>query len=269
MLIQEFRVILPLTVEEYQVAQLFNVAEASKNETGGGDGVEVVKNEPFYNYPLLGGNHNEGQYTYKIYHLKKKVPAFIRLIAPNGSMEVHEKSWNAYPYCRTVISNEYMKEDFELKIETLHIPDQGTKKNVHELAGNILAKREVSYIDIANSPVSSNEYKADEDPSRFKSEKTGRGPLVGPQWWKTCDPVMTCYKLVTCNFKWRFFQSTVENFIMETEHRLFTNFHRQVFTSMDKWHGMTMEDIRYLENKTKEELDNLRPLGEVRGTVGE
>ena len=38
MLIKEFRVILPMTVEEYQVAQLYAVAEASKNETGGGEG---------------------------------------------------------------------------------------------------------------------------------------------------------------------------------------------------------------------------------------
>ena len=30
-----------MTVEEYQVAQLYSVAEASKNETGGGEGVEV------------------------------------------------------------------------------------------------------------------------------------------------------------------------------------------------------------------------------------
>ena len=39
MLIKEFRVILPMTVEEYQVAQLYAVAEASKNETGGGEGI--------------------------------------------------------------------------------------------------------------------------------------------------------------------------------------------------------------------------------------
>ena len=36
-----------MTVEEYQVAQLYSVAEASKNETGGGEGVEVLKNEPY------------------------------------------------------------------------------------------------------------------------------------------------------------------------------------------------------------------------------
>jgi hypothetical protein len=104
MLIKEYRVTLPLTVEEYQVAQLFSVAEASKDNTGGGEGIEVLKNEPFTNYPLLGGKYNSGQYTYKIYHLASKVPAFIRLLAPRGSLEIHEEAWNAYPYCRTVIT---------------------------------------------------------------------------------------------------------------------------------------------------------------------
>jgi hypothetical protein len=89
---------------QYQVAQLFSVAEASKDNTGGGEGIEVLKNEPFTNYPLLGGKYNSGQYTYKIYHLASKVPAFIRLLAPRGSLEIHEEAWNAYPYCRTVIT---------------------------------------------------------------------------------------------------------------------------------------------------------------------
>lgn len=89
---------------QYQVAQLFSVAEVSKNQTGGGEGIEVLKNEPFENYPLLGGRYSSGQYTYKIYHLTSKVPAFIRVIAPKGSLEVHEEAWNAYPYCRTVIT---------------------------------------------------------------------------------------------------------------------------------------------------------------------
>ena len=31
------------------MAQLFSVAQASKNETGGGEGIEVLLNEPFEN----------------------------------------------------------------------------------------------------------------------------------------------------------------------------------------------------------------------------
>lgn len=55
---------------QYQVAQLYSVAQASKNETGGGEGIEVQKNEPYKDRPLLNGKYNSGQYTYKIYHLE-------------------------------------------------------------------------------------------------------------------------------------------------------------------------------------------------------
>lgn len=40
---------------------------------------------------------------------------------------------------------------------------------------------------------------------------------------------------------------------------------RQLFCWTDQWYGLTMEDIRALEDKTKEELDRQRQVGEVRG----
>lgn len=226
MLIKEYRVTLPLSVEEYQVAQLYSVAEASKNETGGGEGIEVLKNEPFTDYPLLGGKYSKGQYTYKIYHLQSKVPGFIKLIAPKGSLEIHEEAWNAYPYCKTVISNPgYMKDNFVIIIESYHIADSGGQDNVHELPPEKLKQREVVKIDIGNDPVASSDYKAHEDPTKYKSEKTGRGPLTG-NWIESVNPVMTCYKLVTVEFKWFGLQTRVENFIQKSERRLFTVFHR-------------------------------------------
>lgn len=41
------------------------MAEASKNETGGGEGVEVLVNEPYER------DGERGQYTHKIYHLQR------------------------------------------------------------------------------------------------------------------------------------------------------------------------------------------------------
>ncbi|KAJ4941761.1 hypothetical protein JOQ06_011635 [Pogonophryne albipinna] len=170
------RVVLPCSVEEYQVGQLFSVAEASKNETGGGEGIEVLKNEPYEK------DGEKGQYTHKIYHLKSKVPGFVKVFAPEGSLVFHEKAWNAYPYCRTIVTNEYMKDNFFIKIETWHKPDLGTQENVHKLDSSTWQNVAVVPIDIADrSEVSAADYKPDEDPAKFKSAKTGRGPL-GPAW---------------------------------------------------------------------------------------
>lgn len=263
---------MPLSVEEYQVAQLYAVAEASKNETGGGEGVEVLKNEPYDASspnckPLLNGKFTKGQYTYKIYRLASKVPGWIKMLAPAGSLEIHEEAWNAYPYCRTVLSNPgYMKDNFYIVVETYHIADRGDSDNVHELDAKKLKERTVVNIDIANDHVDSNDYKSDEDPKTFKSEKTGRGPLEG-NWKNSVEPVMTAYKLVTVQFKWWGLQTKVEDFIHKTQKRVFTNFHRQLFCWTDKWHGMTMEDIRALEDETKRKLDEERSKGEIRGTA--
>lgn len=74
MVVIEFRMRLPLTVEEYQVAQLYMVAKASKENTGGGEGVEVLRNEPYDNtdghwgvseFSGITVPRNCGQYTLK------------------------------------------------------------------------------------------------------------------------------------------------------------------------------------------------------------
>lgn len=47
--------------------------------------------------------------------------------------------------------------------------------------------------------------------------------------------------------------------------RLSISIFSQVFCSTDRWYGLTMEDIRAIEDQTKEELDKARQVGEVRG----
>ena len=64
-IIKEYRIVLPISVEEYQVGQLWSVAEASKENTGGGEGVEVVKNEPYDD------ETGTGQYTEKIFRMER------------------------------------------------------------------------------------------------------------------------------------------------------------------------------------------------------
>lgn len=69
---------------QYQVAQLYSVAEASKENTGGGEGIEVLVNEPFDlkenpessripedDLAADGKVYTTGQFTHKIYHLQR------------------------------------------------------------------------------------------------------------------------------------------------------------------------------------------------------
>lgn len=252
--IKEYRIQLPISVQEYKIGQLYAVAEASKNETGGGEGIEVVKNEPYSGHKKYG----DGQYTHKVFYLSSKVPAFVRILAPKGALEVHEKAWNAYPFCRTEYSNPYMGDSFFVHIDTWHKEGVDDLENVHNLEKEELKEREVVHVDITAN-VSQTDYKADEDPTTFISEKTGRGPLKNQEWTKNDEyPKMTCYKLYRVKFKWWGLQTKVQDFIFRAVKRLLTNFHRQLFCWIDKWFGMTMDDIRELEDKTKEDLDKMR-----------
>ena len=250
-IINEYRVRLPVTVEEYQIGQLYAVAEASKDETGGGEGVEVLKNEP------CDYEGKKGQYTYKIYRFSSKVPAVIRALAPSGSLEVHEEAWNCYPYCRTVLTNPYMKDKFKLIVETIHHDDDGKVVNIHGIKAEDLQERNIVMIDIANDQLESKDYKKEYDPTLYHSEKTNRGPLK-KDWLATTKPMMTAYKLVTCEFKWFGLQSKIEDLIQGIQHNLNIKFNRQVFCTIDTWCGMTIADIRKLEDQTKTDLDAKR-----------
>jgi len=262
---KEFRIIMPMTVDEYRIGQLYGTCEMSRNETGAGDGVEVLVDEPYEGQPLWHGQYGEGQYTFKKYYMYNKVNAFVRKIAPKGSLEFEEYAWNAYPYCRTILKNEaYMKDKFEIKIESMHCADKGTQENVHKLDAESLKQREVVFIDIASKKVP----KADDQPNirEFKSFSTNRGPL-GEGWQEREDlPFMCCYKLVSVNFEWWGLQRTIEKMILKNQKKLFAKFNRSVFLWIDKWHAMTLEDVRQMEKETKEDLARRRQQSIRRGT---
>jgi len=254
-LTKEFRVVLPLTLEEYQVGQLYSVAKTSNLETHDDAGVEILKNEPFENEEM-----GKGQYTYKVYHLGSRLPGWARALAPAGALRLEEEAWNAYPYCKTVLTNPWMGDKFKFIIETRHAADRGEQENIHNLSDKELKNREVEILDIA-APLEK-DYKEEEDPAKFHSEKTGRGPLE-EGWMKDHDPIMCAYKLVTVEFKWWGLQTKVENFMMGLESGIFLKFHRQVFCWIDEWYGMSMEQVRMYEDELKEKTN--KKMEEVKG----
>jgi len=180
--VKEYRIPLPMHVEEYQIGQLYSVAKASSQETSNGEGVEVLKNEPFKNEEGL-----EGQYTEKIYHVGSRLPGWIKAVIPGTALKLEEKAWNAYPYCKTVLKNQWLQDRFTFTIESRHYNDDGKQENVHNLPPDQLKKREVDFIDIAADKIADKNYKKEEDPNLVKSDKAERGPL-GAGWREKKTP---------------------------------------------------------------------------------
>jgi hypothetical protein len=252
-MVYEYRIPLPFSLEEYEVAQLYMVAKFSAAESSGdsGDGVEVLKNEPFEE------GDRKGQYTHKIYHLASKLPSWMVSLLPKNALLLEEEAWNAYPRCTTVLKCPFLTK-FRLILETNHIADRGTSENALNMDAKTLKKRQVEYIDIAMDQPDN--YVAEEDPTIFKSKKTGRGPLQ-EGWTGACEPVMCAYKSVTVDVPYWGFGSRIEKFVAKTAQRkILLEGHRKCFTWLDEWHGLTMQDIRRMEAETAEAISRARKM---------
>jgi hypothetical protein len=109
-----------MTVEEFERAQLYMIAQKSLATTGKSGGVEWLSNMPFDNTDGHWGvsaitgvvvPRTRGQYTLKRYHLKSKLPTVVCAMMPSSASHLVEESWNSYPHTRTVIVSPYFDHD--------------------------------------------------------------------------------------------------------------------------------------------------------------
>ncbi|GAA6224697.1 membrane-associated phosphatidylinositol transfer protein 2-like isoform X4 [Lates japonicus] len=252
MLIKEYRIPMPMSVEEYRIAQLYMIQKKSREEScGEGSGVEILENKPYTDGP--GGI---GQYTHKVYHIGMHIPSWFRSILPKAALRVEEESWNAYPYTRTRYTCPFV-EKFSIDIETYYKPDTGNQGDVFNMSAAEKRQRTIDPIDIVTDPIPPHEYKAEEDPRLYKSVKTQRGPLRD-DWIEEYNnnpgktPIMCAYKLCKVEFRYWGMQSKIERFIHDVGLRkVMVRAHRQAWCWQDEWYGLTIEDIRQLELETQ------------------
>ncbi|RXN28157.1 cytoplasmic phosphatidylinositol transfer 1-like protein [Labeo rohita] len=198
------------------------ISKHSSEQSEGGEGVEVVRNEP-----CTDPKHGAGQITEKRIYLNSKLPAWIRKFVPMV-FYITETAWNFYPYTVT---------------EYTVFSDDPTQKD------------SVCFLDILSDPIPDKHYKKSEDLSNWVSEKTGRGPLVDG-WRNTTKPIMCSYKRVTCSFEVYGFQGRTEDFIHRNIRDILLVGHRQAVAWIDEWHGMTLEEVREYERKQQEETNS-------------
>ncbi|XP_028269765.1 membrane-associated phosphatidylinositol transfer protein 2-like isoform X5 [Parambassis ranga] len=252
MLIKEYRIPMPMSVEEYRIAQLYMIQKKSREEScGEGSGVEILENKPYTDGP--GGT---GQYTHKVYHIGMHIPSWFRSILPKAALRVEEESWNAYPYTRTRYTCPFV-EKFSIDIETYYKPDTGNQADVFNMSAVEKRQRTIDPIDIVTDPIPPHEYKSEEDPRLYKSVKTQRGPLRD-DWIEEYNnnpgktPIMCAYKLCKVEFRYWGMQSKIERFIHDVGLRkVMVRAHRQAWCWQDEWYGLTIEDIRQLELETQ------------------
>lgn len=124
-----------------------------------------------------------------------------------------------------------------------------------DLGADSLSARSVDHIDIAFDDLSSDKhYKVEEDPKKFRSTKTQRGPLI-EGWRDDQQPIMCSYKVVSASFEVWGFQTRVEDYIQRCIRDVLLLGHRQAFAWIDDWLEMSIDDVRRYEQTAQAETN--------------
>ncbi|KAF7684604.1 Phosphatidylinositol transfer protein alpha isoform [Astathelohania contejeani] len=238
---KEYRIVLPLTISEYNIGQLYTVAQMSKSESTGDTSIIILENKDDV-HPVLG----KCRKTVKIMNLGSKVPAIIRKCVSDKALSLTEEAYNAFPRCNThYVNNYFSSEKFSVSVESVHEEGAALRNDVFGDAEAI-----VDFIDIGG-PAVDKRY----DPSKHQNS---RGPL-GPEWIRRCQekgiPLMTCYKKVTIQVNC-FGLGWVTKEVDKQMRNIFLISHQQLFCSMDDWINLSLQDIRDIEEQTKKELES-------------
>ncbi|XP_018026574.1 protein retinal degeneration B [Hyalella azteca] len=261
MLIKEYRIPLPLTVEEYRIAQLYMIAKKSRMESHSEEsGVQILVNEPYTDGP---GPSGAGQYTRKVYYVASHLPGWLKALIPKSALTVEEEAWNAYPYTKTRYTCS-MVDKFSLEVETVYHDDGGHQDNVFNLTPAERKLCECDLIDVVRDQTHGADYNEAEDPTLYRSSKTGRGPLQEDwiqTYWAACQgratpledgrAIMCAYKLCKVEFRYWGMQSKIEKFIHDVALRkTMLKAHQQAWAWQDEWWGLTIADVRAIEEET-------------------
>lgn len=243
---------MPLTVEEYQIGQLYMVNLHSHEQSQKGEGVEVVANEDCED-PI----HGKGRYTEKRIYLNSKLPSWIRGYIPR-IFYITEKAWNYYPYTISEYSCSFLS--FSIIVRTCYKNDNGCTENALNLCEKEIKDCEILSLDIAYDELAEKYYKEEEDLRMYKSTETKRGPLK-EGWRLTYKPIMCSYKLVDVEVGIWGLSHRLESYIHSVIKDVLLAGHRQAFAWLDKWYNMTLEDVRNFEQDIQNKT-NVKVLGE-------
>ena len=257
---EEFRIVLPISLEQYRIGQLYTVAQFSKDVTGPGQGFTLCTNEPATSVET----GEKFQYTMKEFDAFPWVPRQFQMLGVGGSHTFVEESQNNFPKCKSTIRNpNWLQENFYVKIFTDCRVDYGESENVFGLTEKERKNTPVINVDIAEPPRASTRFsKQDYDPTKFQSTKTDAGPLAG-DWAEALKqnknkPHMCVYKLINYEIQFWNIQAFLVRTMQDYAHRVISEFYRRLYCTIDEWNDLTMEDIRKIEEKTKQELLDLR-----------
>ena len=148
-----------------------------------------------------------------------------------------------------------LRDKFSVVSDSLVVEDdkRGETDNVFNLEEDDLEIREVINIDICEEMF---EDTCNEDPTKFRSVKTGRGPLDKKDWMDKANPIITIYKLLVVELEIprTLIPNRFKAFLVRMVTKMNWKYIRKMICCMDDWINLTLEDIRKLEKECAERL---------------
>ncbi len=236
---------------------IFRSNNHDSSENNQEEGPSVSQSDAFRRY-----SPKQCQYICKLHKVAGLLPWYLQKFAPKDALCFHEQTWFLYPIVRTHIANDFVKDKLCVRITTVveEYRNNQFNENAHALTAEQLDKREIIFIDI--SKASSANIKSD-DPRRFRSTLTDRGPLADNWWSEPNLPVICVYIRLDCEFQWFGLQTKVESTMVNIYRKTFTKIHSETFCWIDKWFNLTKEEVKRFETELQDILTTQINSGEI------
>ncbi|ANQ08964.1 Phosphatidylinositol transfer protein [Plasmodium coatneyi] len=258
----EFRLTMPLSVEEYNICQKYLLARVTQEDTYNtmhGEGRNKrrdVRKIVLFKKGTLDGEHGEAvDYTFKRMNVVNKIPKWLQnFVHPNYCL-IDETYWNSTPNLKIV----YEAKGFpkaRVQVDSTHHLGYNTEENPFNIPEELLTQRKIILIDIVNDELAAGDYKAEEDPTLFYSEKAKRGKLE-ENWIENSKVIITCYKLFTIDIPYfGILCSKLENWIVTQIKNNLLKYHRKALCWIDEWYNLTEQRIYMFEEEMQQRLEN-------------
>jgi hypothetical protein len=255
----EYRIFVPFRWDQCRIASAYSVNRRTREETGGGDGFEIMDSGDFEE------DGNPGHWVRRLFHFKTKIPGWLRWVVPEKYAHVTENNRNAFPHTITTFHIEGA-DFFLLHTETRHaVYERGSEipDNLVQLSPEDLGIREVVYLDLLNGPVNKKEF----DLRGFSCGDAGIQELKAPPGVKANDKEVPAWvagyegavtlvvKIVKINFQWKGVQTAVESLVAKNVfYSTYLDTHRAMVKWSTIWSKMTLDEVWAMEGQIREQL---------------
>lgn len=248
MKIVEWRVILPLTLDQYRRAEKYSIARRTLDDADQNGGLErVVSDQREW-------QGEQANYTKLFYRYKKRILTFMRVVLPNNFTDLIEEVYDQFPKKTSVFSILNRPDTLKMTVTTHVLEYQGVDQvfdDTEVYSQEEIQNREIFYLDIVNwSSAKSNDYKIDgfECPEANISKLTATGKPdkhIIPDWVKSYNgPMVIARKVVRCKVSIFGLSSLAEDLVTnKLLSGLYSDLHKSMVFWAKDWNNLNFNDV--------------------------